>query len=460
MQPLTCAEIIEASGGFLESGASGAVFTDVSTDSRSTKSGDLFIPIIGRRHDGHDFIRSSFEAGAAGVLTQKDIGPAPGKTVIRVKDTLKALRDIAGFYRKKFKLPVVGVTGSVGKTSTKDMIACVLGRKYKVLKTEGNYNNEIGLPLSIFNLDSSHEAAVFEMGMSGFGEISRLASIAKPDIAVITNIGLSHVEKLGSRQNILKAKMEILEGLPQNGLVVLNGDDNLLYGLKDLLRFKVVFYGMGEGLDYQAYNIRNAGERGTYFEITLGNTDAAIHVPVPGVHNIYNALAAIAVGFELKVSPEEIIRGISEFSPGGMRMNIISHKGFKIINDAYNASPQSTESAICVLRDIGRGGRTFAVLGDMLELGEYSEKAHYDAGRFAAENRIEYIIAVGKNSRLIAQGALDAGAVPANVKSFDSNMRAFEFVKNLISEGDTVLVKGSRGMKMEEIVNALLRQDC
>jgi len=455
MQALTCEEIIQATNGVLVSGGKSTVFYGISTDSRKINPGELFVPIVGQRFDGHDYIAGSLQSGAAGTLTHRDTDAAEGKVIIRVQDTLRALGDIARFYRQKFKIPFVGVTGSVGKTSTKEMISSVLGQKFKVLKNEGNLNNEIGLPLTIFNLDDSHEAAVVEMGMSGFGEISYLASIVKPDIAVITNIGLSHIEKLGSRQNILKAKMEIFEGLRENGTVILNGDDNLLNGLRDLLRFKTVYYGMGEGLDYSAYNVKTAGEHGTRFEISMGCRDYSVEIHVPGVHNVYNALAAIAVGRELKVSEDMIIKGIAEFNPGKMRLNIISHKGMKVINDAYNASPQSMEAALDVLKDMTGAGRKIAVLGDMLEMGEYASRVHYDVGKFAVSRGIEYIITVGVNGRDIGLGALKAGAEPGKVISFENNSDAAGFLADFVKAGDVVLVKGSRRMKMEEIVERL-----
>lgn len=459
MQTLTYNEVLRATSGELICGDRFSEFSNISLDSRKINVGDLFIPIAGEKFDGHDFILSAFKLGAAAVVTHKDIELLPGKTIIRVKDTLIALREIAAFYRSKFSIPFVGITGSVGKTSTKDMIASVLKQKYNVLKTDGNFNNEIGLPLTVFNLDSFHETAILEMGMSGFGEISHLTYIVKPDIAIITNIGISHIEKLGSRQNILKAKMEILEGLNENGLLILNGDDKLLYGLKDLLKVRIVYYGMEEGLDFQAFNISTAGEKGTCFEITLKNTDYKIHIPTPGVHNVYNALAAIATGIEMKISMDKIIQGIAEFTSSKMRMNIITGREIKIINDAYNASPQSMEAAISVLKDIGGNNRRIAILGDMLEMGEWAYKAHLDIGKFAVSKGIDYILTVGVNGKNIGEGAIEAGAKTSTIFSFNNNSELNIFLNSFINKGDVVLVKGSRGMKMEEIVNHLCTID-
>ncbi|MEN2774089.1 UDP-N-acetylmuramoyl-tripeptide--D-alanyl-D-alanine ligase [Acetivibrio clariflavus] len=456
MEILKCKEIVKAVDGKLLSGSLEAEFSNITTDSRVVKNGDFFIPLVGEKFDGHDYILSSFEKGAAGCLTHRDMSGVDGKIVIKVEDTLAALRKLAAYYRQKFDIPFVGITGSVGKTSTKDMVYSVLSQKYNVLRTQGNFNNEIGVPLTVFNLESYHEAAVVEMGMSGLGEISRLTSIVRPDIAIITNIGLSHIEKLGSRQNILRAKMEILEGLKDNGLVILNGDDNLLSGLKGLLKHRTVFYGMEDGLDYQAYNISSQGEMGTSFEITIGYKDYKVHVPAPGIHNIHNALAAIAVGVELNIPVEDIIKGIGEFLPGKMRLNIIDLNGIKIINDAYNASPQSMEVAINVLKDVANSNnRTIAVLGDMLELGDISVKAHRDIGKYAAMKEVSYIFTVGKKSKDILEGAIEAGMEKDRVLHFEDNAEAGKFLIDFVKPGDVLVVKGSRGMKMEEIVNLL-----
>ncbi|MDP4092722.1 MAG: UDP-N-acetylmuramoyl-tripeptide--D-alanyl-D-alanine ligase [Bacillota bacterium] len=454
MQKLSCEEILAATGGSLVCGNLGTDFSNISTDSRKVGFNELFIPIVGEKFDGHDYIISSLEMGASGALTQVDTGFYEGKVIIRVENTLKALQDIARYYRSKFSIPVVGITGSVGKTSTKDMVACTIATRLNVHKTEGNFNNEIGMPLTVFKLDQGHEAAVFEMGMSGFGEISRLTSIAKPDIAIITNIGMSHIEKLGSRVNIMKAKLEILEGLAEKGLVVLNGDDDMLSSLKGSLPFETVFYGINGIYEYQARNIDNLGENGTRFDIELEQKVYTVYVPVPGLHNVYNALAAIAAGKRLGIPVESMIEGIRAFSPGKMRLNIITNNGIKIIDDAYNASPQSMEAAICVLKDISGASRKIAVLGDMLEMGDFAPEAHRRVGRFAAQKGLETVVTVGENARYIAEGAAES-AETAEVLSFEDNAEVCAFLKNYLISGDVVLVKGSRGMKMEQIVESL-----
>lgn len=455
MKPLNCMEIVEAVKGTLLSGRDNTVFGGISTDSRNIKKGDLFVPLKGEKFDGHDYIKEALAKGAFGAVVERDFKADGEKVIIKVDDTLKALRLIAAFYRSKFNIPFIGITGSVGKTSTKEMVWSVLGKKFNVLKNQGNFNNEIGVPLTIFGLESFHEAAVVEMGMNNLGEISRLTSIVKPDVAIITNIGVSHIENLGSKKNILRAKMEILEGLNSKGLVILNGDDNLLFGLKGLLNFRTVFYGFEEGLDYQAYNVRSLGEKGSVFEIEINKKEYEVKVPAPGIHNIYNALASIAAGVELGVPEEDIIKGIEEFSPAKMRLDIINNNGIKVINDAYNASPQSMEAALTVLKDISSGNRTIAVLGDMYELGEMTNEVHVNVGKFAAGQGIDYIIAVGVNAENICKGALSMGADKNRVLKFESNKETSEFLEKLIKKGDVILVKGSRGMKMEEIVNQL-----
>ncbi len=457
MVSFDCAELLSAVDGKLLWGNPDSVFSGITTDSRKVAKDNLFIPLIGEKFDGHDYIEHCFEAGASICLTQKEIPERKNCSAVMVKDTAKALRDIAAWHRNKFDIPVVGITGSVGKTSTKDMVACVLSKKYDVLKTQGNFNNEIGLPLTLLNLEPGHEAAVIEMGMSGFGEISRLTAVAQPKVAVITNIGVSHIEKLGSQQGILKAKLEILEGLKPDGLVVLNGDDPLLREQKGKLDFRTVFYGMDKATDYCAESYDSLGEEGTSFSVTINNSLYKVKVPVPGVHNVYNALAAIAVGIEMKIPVETIIDGIAEYSPGNMRQNIISHKGMKIINDAYNASPQSMQAAINVLEELSAKSRGIAVLGDMLEMGAMSGELHYSVGEFIKEKKISYLITVGKESKNISEAVADSENNSIKLYHFDNNPDALNFLQNTVKQGDYILIKGSRGMKMEQIAEGLLQ---
>lgn len=459
MISFNCSELVEAVGGKLLWGKPGINFYGVTTDSRKVTKDNLFIPLIGEKFDGHDYIEQCFNAGATVCLTSKQIPTVIGCSAILVDDTAKALRDLAAWYRRKFDIPVVGITGSVGKTSTKDMVSCVLSQQYKVLKTQGNFNNEIGLPLTVFNIDYSHEAAVIEMGMSGFGEISRLTAIARPHIAIITNIGVSHIEKLGSQEGILKAKLEILEELDKDGLVVLNGDDPLLSSLKGKLSFRTVFYGMNVGSDYTALNYQPKGEQGTTFEISVNDCLYNVEIPVPGIHNVYNALAAIAAGIEMKIPMEIIINGIKQFSPGNMRQSIINHNGIKIINDAYNASPQSMQAAINVLQEISSDSRSIAVLGDMFEMGDMSKDMHYSVGDFIKNKKINYLVTVGQDSRMISQAVADYGNSQTEIHHFENNKEALKYILGIVMPGDYILIKGSRGMKMEEIADGIMKSE-
>ncbi len=454
-----CSELIAAVDGQLLWGNTERVFVGITTDSRKVTKDNLFIPLVGERFDGHDYIDQCFESGASICLTEKSIPRRKNCCAVLVKDTAKALRDIAAWHRNKYNIPVVGVTGSVGKTSTKDMIACVLASRFEVLKTQGNFNNEIGLPLTMLNLEDKHEVAVIEMGMSGFGEISRLTAVARPQIAVITNIGVSHIEKLGSQEGILRAKLEILEGLSPDGLVVLNGDDCRLKEQEGRLGFRTVFYGMSPELDYRAENYQSMGEEGTSFSISLKGDTFKVRIPVPGVHNVYNALAAIAVGLEMGISMETIIQGIASYSPGNMRQNIVAHNGIKIINDAYNASPQSMQAAIDVLEELSVKTRGIAVLGDMLEMGDLAKELHYSVGCFIKDKKIDYLISVGKDAENITRAISDSGNTSIKLSHFNNNSDALELLLNIIRQGDYILIKGSRGMKMEQIAEGLLKTE-
>ena len=404
---------------------------EVSIDSRNIPQGCLFIPIIGERFDGHDFLYEALKSGAAAALSSKAAQEVSDKTIIFVKDTSKALKDLAAWYRSQFDIPVIGITGSVGKTSTKDMLYSVLSQKYNVLKTQGNFNNEIGLPLTVFKLDETHQAAVLEMGMSNLGEISRLSKIAQPDLAVITNIGVSHIENLGSRENILKAKLEITEGFEEKGTLIINNDDDMLTTIKSVKNVKkIVTFGINTESDLRAVDIRNKGEKGVSFSVCINGTSYGVDIPVPGIHNIYNALAGIGAGIELGLSVQQILNGISKFSPGKMRMNITDTGKFKVINDCYNASPQSMEAALKVLSDIGGSGRKVAILGDMLELGDYAEKGHMEVGRICKETS-DVLVACGTSAINIAKGATEAGMEKGCIYYFATTQEAILSMGNI-----------------------------
>ncbi len=452
MEKITIRKILTATGGKLISGNEETIISSITTDSRKAEEGVLFVALKGDNFDGNDFAEGFLQGGEA-VVVEKNISPVNGKSIIKVDDTKKALRDIAKYYRSKFNIPVVGVTGSVGKTSTKDMLASVLSQKFNTLKTQGNFNNEIGLPLTVFNLTKDNEIAVLEMGMNNFGEISRLTNIAQPSIAVITNIGTAHIGNLGSQQNILKAKLEILEKLTPNGIVVLNGDDKILYSLKGKLPHTVIYYGIDNlKADIVATNIILGADK-SKFKVKINGKTYSFEVNVIGQHHIYNALASIIVGLQQKVEIEKIIKGVAEFSSGSMRQSIVKLEGITLIEDCYNASSASMEAALKVLSQIGGANRTIAVLGDILEQGDYSEKAHRQVGTAVAEFEINKLITVGTDSKYIADEAKKRGIT--DILSFDNNALATEYLISEVKKDDTVLFKASRGMKLEEISDKL-----
>ena len=449
MQRLNVKDVLAATGGTLVCGTEDFEISEIVTDSRKAGANMLFVPIVGDNNDGHDFIGSAFENGAETVVTHRDIPAMAGKNIIRVRDTRIAFGDIARYYKEKYNLPTVAITGSVGKTTTKDMISAVLAMKYNTLKTQGNFNNDIGLPITIFRLEQKHEAAVLEIGMSHMGEIRYLASIAKPDVAVITNIGMSHIENLGSQENIYYSKLQICDFMDKDKLLVVNGDDKFLRRHFD--RCRVVTCGIeNKDCDLVAENIKNLGIDGTKFTVKVDGENHEVYVKIPGVHNVYNALIAIAVGRHYNVPMKDIIDGIREFLLTSMRMEIREFNGVTVINDCYNASPDSMRAALSVLHDM-KAKRKIAVLGDVLEMGTFAEKALYEVGLSIED--MDMLVTVGDNSRFIARGASFAGI--KNTKSFKTNKEAIDCLREYLKPGDAVLVKASRGMRFEQIVDAL-----
>ena len=449
MQRLNVNDIVKATGGRLICGTEDFEISEITTDSRKAGANMLFVPIAGEKNDGHDFIGSAFEKGADVVITHRDIPSVSGKNIIRVADTRIALGDIAAYYKEKYKLPTVAITGSVGKTTTKDMISAVLAMKYNTLKTQGNYNNDIGLPLTVFHIGEKHEMAVLEMGMSHKGEIRYLAKIAKPDIAVITNIGMSHIENLGSQENIYLAKMEVCDDFDENNLLILNGDDKFLSRKTD--KCKCLTYGIeNKDCDIVAENIENMGIDGCRFTAVINGKSEGFYLRVPGVHNIHNALAAILVGMHYDVDIKDIKDGIREFQPTNMRMEIRNTGGITVIDDCYNASPDSIRAALKVLGDLS-AKRKIAVLGDVLEMGGFAEKELYELG--TEIDRVDTLVTVGNVAKFIAKGAVFAGL--KNVHSFKTVEEAIDFLMEIVEDGDAVLVKASRGMHFEQVTNVL-----
>ena len=457
MEPITIREIIAAVDGKLlgEFTALDQTVTHVFTDSRKPDPGALFIPLVGERFDGHAFINDALEGGAAGCFTQRERESyLPGKFYIKVNSTQKALRDLARWYKKRFSIPFVAITGSVGKTTTKDMVAAVLGERFKVLKTEGNFNNEVGLPLTLLRLNSTHEICVLEMGMNHFGEIEYLSAIVEPDVAVITNIGDSHIENLGSRENILKAKCEIFSHMdPEKGFVILNGDDPLLAGLRPTLAFETVSVGAADGLEYRATDVSPDGEKSVHCHVVTPKVQFDAQIPALGNHMLYPTLTAAAVAERFGMTGEEIARGILRFAPTKMRMNILKRgEGVTILNDTYNANPQSMRAAVEVLAKTGSGYK-IAVLGDMFELGPFAPTLHAGVGTYLAKAGIDCLLAVGELAQHIYQAAQEAGLTDAYWCL--TKEEAKPILEQLVRPDATILVKASRGMAFEELVDYL-----
>lgn len=427
----------------------------VCIDTRKITPGNLFIPFKGENTDGHQYAEQAVKAGAAAVMWQQDVpNPPVGVPVLIVKDTLSALQELAAAYREELTLKVVGVTGSNGKTTTKDIAAAIMGHTYKVQKTEGNFNNHIGLPLTILGLEEDTDIAVLEMGMSALGEISLLTKIAKPDAAIITNIGEAHLQDLGSREAISRAKMEITEGLPDGGLLIYPGEEPLLKGkVQSLSHIRTCTFGKEESNDLYPAAIVQKPEGSEFSIARLPGVN--FHMPIAGLHNIMNALAAIGAALELQMRPEEIAAGLERVKLSRMRMEWLDGlKGTRILNDAYNASPTAMRAVIGLVGSLGQDRETIVVLGDMLELGEQEEEYHLQLGRDLNPDHIKYVYTYGKLARKIAEGALEQ--FPARrVFAFEDKTALIESIKENISGNEIILVKASRGMKLEEAVEAL-----
>ncbi|WP_078433147.1 UDP-N-acetylmuramoyl-tripeptide--D-alanyl-D-alanine ligase [Metabacillus halosaccharovorans] len=424
----------------------------VTTDSRQVGKDSLFIPLVGDIYNGHEFGEKALKDGAAAVLWQKsEKNPPKDAPVIFVEDTLTALQALAKSYISQLQVKVVGITGSNGKTTTKDMVASLLETTYNVHKTKGNFNNHIGLPLTVLSMSEETEVAVLEMGMSGKGEIELLSKIAHPDVAVITNIGESHLMDLGSREGIAEAKLEITKGLKRDGLFIYHGDEPLLQERVSDLSLKTATFGEKSTNDYYPAEITQK-LTGTSFKV--GNEE--YFIPVLGKHNVWNALAAYAVAEHLGVKKENIKEGFLSIKVTGMRLELIEAKsGASIINDAYNASPTSMKAAIDLIENLNGFGQKFVVLGDMLELGEEEKEYHREVGRVIKQNNISHIFTFGRLGAEIAAGAKENFAQEF-VHHFEEKSPLITLLKSLVRKNDVVLVKASRGMKLEEVVNALI----
>ena len=453
MNNMTLKAIANACGGTYHGPAANLekCVEGIAIDSRKIEAGWLFAATVGERVDGHSFIESCYEKGALCCLGEKT-PVCENQSYIQVVSTFQALKDIAEYYRSTLKIPVVGITGSVGKTSTKEMIASVLGAKFNTLKTAGNFNNEVGLPLTVFNIREKHEAAVLEMGISDFGEMHRLSKIARPDLCVMTNIGLCHLEFLGDRDGVLRAKSEIFDFAAEGAKAIVNGDDDKLRTLKSRENLDVTLFGMESGNDIYAKNVENLGLDGLKCDFSTPAGDFSAHIHIPGMHMVYNALAGTCVGLACGLTLDEIKTGIESAQTISGRNNIIHTEKYTIMDDCYNANPVSMKASLDVLSSAL--GRKVAILGDMGELGAEEAALHYTVGEHAAKKQIDLLLCVGTLSEEIVKGA-KAVNPEMDAYVFSNKEELLDKLSELLKDGDSILIKASHFMQFEKIVTAL-----
>ena len=453
MKFIELSEIIKAIGGQIYHEGSNFFYNDICIDTRKIQPGNMYVAIKGEVFNGNLFVEEASQKGAAVCIVDEiafDIGKLRNSTVILVEDTKKALRELAKYYRSKLNLRVIGVTGSTGKTTTKDLIAAALGAKYKVFKTKGNFNNEIGLPLMIFNLDDSYDIAVLEMGMNNLNEIHRLADIARPDLAVITNIGISHIENLGTRENILKAKMEITDFFNSSNTLIINGENDLLSTVSSD-KYRVITVGFSKVFNYYSENI-SLSEDSIEYNVVEGckSLEPRIHIEVPGKHNVLNSLLAVACCRTFGMEVSDMVKGFESLEATSMRLDIIKTKGYTIINDCYNASPDSMKAALDVQADM-KSARNIAVLGTMKELGKEAFNAHKEVAQYAKAKGVDLLISIGEHEDAYREGY----NYDSCFMHFNTTEAAVEYIKNILRDGDLILFKASRAMKFETIVNVI-----
>ena len=452
MGKITLREAAQWCGGRVEEKYADRTFFGASNDSRKIQPGELFVVLKGER-DGHDYIPAAMERGAAAVLGSRQVGDYP---MILVEDTRKALGDIARQERLRLNMKVVAVTGSVGKSTTKEMIACVLDGTYRVGKTPANHNNDIGMPMALLAMPEDTEVAVLEMGMNHFREIAYLASIGRPDVAVITNIGTMHIEHLGSMQGILQAKLEILEGMQENGRIILNGDDQLLCNRHKLYPVHTRYFGI-QNPECDVLGSDISQQDGILsFQVHSGSLTFPVELALEGEHYVPDALAAISVGLEMGVDAAKIQERLSRFRNMAGRQEILEIRGCTVIKDCYNAGPESMAAALNVLGH--KPGRHIAVLGDMLELGVCTQAEHYRIGRIAAE-KADVLMAYGPNAPRVIGGAITGGMNDRCAKAYDDQKKLAEALSRIARPGDAILVKGSRGMHMERVLDLFGKED-
>lgn len=452
MDKLSLKEIIQVTNAETNSDAD-IFFEGVSTDTRKITNGELFVALKGENANGESFTKDAFNKGASAVMVSKTAKRIPEGIILKVDDTLTAYRQIAGAWRNRFNIPIVAVTGSNGKTTTKDLVAAALNGFGHVQKTSGNFNNEIGVPLTLLEINDKHQAAVVEIGMRGLGQIETLAEVVKPTIGIVTNVNETHIELLGSIENIAKAKSELVAAIQTGGTIILNADNPHTLAMKNLVRdgVKVLTYSLEGGADFVAKKIL-IGSVSTEFILSFNGKEYDFEIPMLGRHNVSNALAAIAAGYACGLKVSDVQRGFSTLTTTKMRFEVIRRDGLAIINDAYNASPASMRAAIHTTAEV-YDGRLIAVLGDMLELGDISEKVHREIGKELVENKFDTLITLGTLGKFIAAGARDAGL--KNVYTFDTHEDAAKKILELVREGDTILFKASHVMHMEKIIELI-----
>ena len=453
-------ECLNAVNGKLLYGSETVPFRGVSINSRTIKEGELFVCIKGERFDGHDFFEDAIIKGAAGVILSetKNISkrmPKRSPFIIQSSNTLRALQDLASYQRSLFPFRVVAITGTNGKSTTKEMIASIIETKYKTLKTQGNLNNHIGLPLTLLAREPEHEVGILEMGMSAAGEIKRLAEIAKPDIGIITNISAGHLDQLKTVKEVQAAKGELFDSLHNKATAIINADDPMVLELSKSLQVKKITFGIKQRADVQANNIQNQGNRGFTFTAKVFNQTIPIKLSQIGYCNIYNALAALATGHSLGISGKDMNRGLKNYHQIPQRNEQINFQGITIINDAYNANPQSMREALKTLSEFNTQGKRFLIIGDMLELGTLSESAHHELGREIALSNVDCLVTVGPLASLTAESAIEQGRL--QIGKFNVHSEAVKYLLRKVQKGDCLLIKGSRGAKMENVIQEFLK---
>lgn len=449
MENMTVREILLATDGRLLCGSEDTVLEHISIDSRTMKGNDLFVPIIGEKVDAHRFIQQAFEAGAAATFTSEHDFMESEKPWIRVEDTKKALQALGRFYRDRLSLPLVGITGSVGKTTTREMVACALSAGYRVFKTPGNHNSQVGVPITISDISREDEIGVIELGMSEPGELTVIARIAKIQMALITNIGVTHIEQLGSRENIYKEKLTIQDGLCQGGILFLNGDDDLLKNTRAKEGCRTIYYGTGENCDYRAEDV-HPEEGFPAFTAVFDKERVPVRLSVMGTHNVLNAMAALAVASQSGIPMEKAAKRLSEFTGFKNRQQIYHRGNLTIIDDTYNASPVSMKAGLEVLNSISKAKRRIAVLADMKELGEDAPLFHYEIGEYIAEHPVDQVAVLGELAREIAR-AVREKAPGIKVEEFMEQGPLTAYLKEELKDGDCVLFKGSNTMRLGQV---------